>query len=154
LDFGIAKRSDAKEFSRITASEAMLDKDVAVTAEGVILGTLPYLSPEQWRSEDVDAHVDLWAVGIILYELCAGEHPLAPLSIARLAQIGDLDKPMPSVRDKRPDMGALSAVIDRCLKKRKAERFGSAEELLAALSPLLPSRTVKERSGDDNPFPG
>jgi hypothetical protein len=124
------------------------------SGEGAVLGTLPYMSPEQWRSEAIDPRSDLWTVGIILYELVVGAHPLAPLSMFGLAQIGDVDVPMPSVRDKRPDLGALGAVIDRCLQKRKAERFGSAEELSAALESLLSGRKAKELGEDESPFAG
>jgi serine/threonine protein kinase len=154
LDFGIAKQLDASEIERITDADDPLAKGAALTGEGAIMGTLPYMSPEQWRSEEVDARSDLWAVGIILYELCTGGHPLAPLSMVRLAQVTVLDDPMPSVRDRRPDLGALGAVIDQCLKKRKAERIGSAEELLGALSAFLPGQKALSVGEAESPFAG
>jgi WD40 repeat protein/serine/threonine protein kinase len=154
LDFGIAKQFDVQEIAKITDAEAPLVKGAGLTQAGAILGTLPYMSPEQWRSEEIDPRSDLWAVGIILHELVTGAHPLAPFSQFRLAQVGDLDDPMPSVRDARPDIGALGAVIDRCLQKRRAERIGSAEELCAALSPLLPGQKTRSLGEDESPFAG
>jgi WD40 repeat protein/serine/threonine protein kinase len=154
LDFGIAKRLDAQELTKITASEAPLAGGTGLTQEGALLGTLPYMSPEQLRSEDIDPRSDLWAVGIILYELCTGAHPVEPLTMVRLVQVALLEEPMPRASDKRSEVGALGAIIDRCLKKRKAERFGSAEELLAALEALQPGRRAFDLSEDESPFAG
>lgn len=125
-----------------------------VTHHGQLVGTLPYMSPEQWRCEELDARSDLWAVGVILYELCVGAHPLGALTMHDLMPVQDLDRPMPSVSQERPDVGALGAVIDKCLRKRKAERFASAEELLAALEPLLPGKKALTLGEDENPFAG
>jgi len=154
LDFGIAKRLEAEELSAITASRQPLVKGAGLTEDGALLGTLPYMSPEQWRGGDIDARSDLWAVGIILFELCTGAHPLAPVSLFTLSRVEDLDEPMPSVSDKRADVGALGAVIDRCLRKHKAERFSSAEELLAALEAALPGRKSLAPGEDESPFAG
>ncbi|MDI1434584.1 protein kinase [Polyangium sorediatum] len=154
LDFGIAKRFEAEELSAITASRPPLVKGSGLTEDGALLGTLPYMSPEQWRAEDIDARSDIWAVGIILFELCTGAHPLAPANLFQLSQVEILDIPMPSVSDKRADVGPLGAVIDRCLKKHKEERFSSAEELLAALEAVLPGRKSLAPSEDESPFAG
>jgi serine/threonine protein kinase len=154
LDFGIAKGIDAGELSVFAATVEPFLNSAGLTEAGAIVGTLPYMSPEQWRSEEIDGRSDLWAVGIILYELVTGVHPLAPFSMPRLAQVRLLDPPMPSVRDKRPDLDALGAIIDRCLKKRRAERFGSAEELLAALEPILAGRNAHELREGESPFAG
>ncbi|HEU4405637.1 MAG TPA: protein kinase [Polyangiaceae bacterium] len=154
LDFGIAKRLDASEISAITAGERRGAEPEALTRQGALLGTLPYMAPEQWRDEGVDPRTDLWAVGILLFRLVAGAHPLAPISVHRLAQVGSLTLPMPSVRDRRPDVGPLGAIIDRCLKKRRDERFGSADELLAALEPLLPGRRTLELGEGESPYAG
>jgi len=54
-------------------------------SEGVA-GTLPYMAPEQWLGDTLDARVDLWAFGVILHEMALGAHPLAPVSWTRLAE--------------------------------------------------------------------
>ncbi|HEX2692018.1 MAG TPA: protein kinase [Kofleriaceae bacterium] len=140
LDFGIAKRLDANELSAITAAWRPLERGARLTQDGALLGTVPYMSPEQLRCEDIDARSDLWTMGILLYELATGVHPLSNYSTVELLEIGDSGEPIPSVRDQRPDIGALGAVIDRCLQKPKDRRYRSAEELLAALEALARDR--------------
>src|SRR5262245_18826626 len=125
LDFGIAKQVDAMEIPAVTGKDDPILKGAGMTQAGAVMGTLPYMSPEQWLAEGVDLKSDLWAVGIMLYELVTGGHPLAPLTASKLARVADLDLPIPSVSEKRLDLGALGAVIDRCLKKHKGERIAS-----------------------------
>ncbi len=121
LDFGIAKKLD-DEGSRVR------------TERGHIVGTVRYMSPEQWRGSDIDHRTDLWAVGVILYEMLAGKHPLEDCSQLELAtRLTDFDSPMPDIGDAVADLGGLRSVVNRCLRKRKSERFGSATDLLAAL---------------------
>jgi serine/threonine protein kinase len=154
LDFGIAKRLDASELSEIHASARPPETSAGLTQKGALLGTLPYMSPEQLRSEDIDPRSDLWTVGIILYELVTGAHPRPRRSLLEIAQRGDSDEPMPDVRDRRPDVGALGAIIDRCLHKQRDERYRSAEELLAALEALAPDGKATELGEDERPFAG
>ncbi|CAN93545.1 Protein kinase [Sorangium cellulosum So ce56] len=153
VDFGIAKlRED--EGSLALAVERSASETTRLTGEGAVIGTMPYMSPEQWRGKDIDQSSDIWAVGIMLHELVLGEHPLAPVSQATLFSVALLDEPMPQVSARHPELGALGAIIDRCLCKRKSERFASAQELLAELLPLLPGRREILLGSDDSPFAG
>jgi len=154
LDFGIAKRLDANDISAINTSATPLEQIAEVTQEGSLVGTLPYMSPEQLRAEDIDARSDLWAVGIILYELVTGGHPLSYRSAPELLKMGTSDEPMPSVRDKRPEAAALGVIVDRCLHKPRDGRYRSAEELLAALQALVPGRRAQALGEDESPFAG
>lgn len=77
LDFGVAKQLEAGELERLAAQGATLRKPTALTQQGALVGTIPYMAPEQWRAEKVDPRTDLWAVGIMLFELCTGTHPRA-----------------------------------------------------------------------------
>ncbi len=115
LDFGIARRIEKDES----------DKPV---------GTFAYMSPEQWLGCDVDQRSDIWAVGMLLFEVLSGAHPLAPLATRDLSMIADLERPMPSLRELCAEFGGLCDIADRCLRKRKEERFESANQLLAAFS--------------------
>ncbi|WP_437621634.1 nSTAND1 domain-containing NTPase [Sorangium sp. So ce1151] len=151
LDFGIAKRLEGHIASMSARPRAA---HAGRRRRSAIIGTLPYMSPEQLLGADIDARSDLWAVGIMLHELLTGAHPLDPFSRARLPDVINLDAPMPSLGARRPDLGALGAVVDRCLKKRKAERMGSARELLAELEALLPGRRTLQLSEDESPFAG
>ncbi|XYH98714.1 protein kinase domain-containing protein [Sorangium sp. So ce1128] len=154
LDFGIAKRIDAGAAPTITGVRAELAGDVGRHRKSAVVGTPHYMAPEQLLGRDIDGRTDLWAVGIILYELLTGAHPLDPFSRARLLTIVDFDVPMPSVSERRPEVGALGAITDRCLKKRKEERIGSARELLAELEALLPDRRALDLRAEESPFAG
>jgi WD40 repeat protein/tRNA A-37 threonylcarbamoyl transferase component Bud32 len=146
VDFGIA--------AQLCAEAASADAGAAPAANDATHGTLLYMAPEQWRDEALDHRVDLWAVGVMLFELCAGTHPLAPGSLGQLARVMNLDAPMPSLRELCPAAGALAAVVDRCLAKRKEARFDSARELLGALEALLADRDPLAAGEGANPFLG
>ncbi len=129
-------------------------ENTSMTMTGAVMGTLPYMSPEQLLGEKVDHATDIWAVGIMLFEMFTGQHPLAPLSQAKIMEVAILDSPMPKVSDFRPDGGKLGAIIDRCLIKHKIDRIGSARELLDQLEPLMPGRKSGVLGDDENPFAG
>ena len=154
LDFGIAKRFTLDNTGTMTIAAPRPGDDLTTTEDGTVVGTPPYMSPEQWLGLDVDPQCDVWAAGIILHELVTGAHPLAPVSMARLVGVQVLELPMPSALESRADLGALGALIDRCLKKSKTERIGSARELLTALEGLVDEPTTVALSDDDNPFAG
>jgi WD40 repeat protein/serine/threonine protein kinase len=154
LDFGIAKRLEASDISALNPVARPVDHGARLTQDGALLGTLQYMSPEQLRSEDIDARSDLWTVGMLLYELVTGAHPLAHCSIPELLDIGDSEEPIPSIGEKRPDIGGLGAVIDRCLYKPRDRRYRSAEELLVALEALALGRKASELGEDASPFAG
>ncbi|MGK3966612.1 protein kinase [Sorangium sp. So ce1667] len=151
VDFGIAKLRD-DEASLVV--EGSIAGNTRLTRDGGIIGTLPYMSPEQWRGREIDQSSDIWAVGIMLHEIVLGTHPLAPCSRMDLLSVPVLDEPMPAVGASHPEVGAIGAIIDRCLKKSKAERYASAEELLAELVPLLPGRREIHLGADESPFAG
>ncbi|WP_437275131.1 protein kinase [Sorangium sp. So ce375] len=151
VDFGIAKLRD-DEASRATRDSKA--GDTRLTRDGGIIGTLPYMSPEQWRGREIDPSSDVWAMGILLHELVLGAHPLAPCSRADLLSVPVLDEPMPEVAARHPEIGPLGGIIDRCLKKSKAERYTSAADLLAELLPLMPGRRELHLGADESPFAG
>jgi serine/threonine protein kinase len=165
LDFGIAKVAQdedgaalARSAAAAKAAESGAQSPRELTRHGTLMGTLPYMSPEQWGAPGiggVDHQTDIWAVGIILFEMVAGQHPLAPRQGWDLMITGVPQEPMPSVRGVCPDLpDELANVIDRCLLKPKDQRFGSARELLDALEPLLPGRYVRRLRSDESPYAG
>ncbi|HTR50565.1 MAG TPA: protein kinase [Kofleriaceae bacterium] len=137
LDFGVAKFGESDN-------------------AGSIVGTLPYMSPEQLGTDEVDHRSDLWAVGIILYQLLAGKHPLEPVTQGRLfGAAAAVDEPMPSLGDDAPGLpDRLVHVVARCLAKKKLERYATADELLAELEPLMPTRAGRSLVADESPYPG
>jgi serine/threonine protein kinase len=160
LDFGVAKvvggaHGPVNALDSTAGGTAGSLLPVALTLHGVLVGTVPYMSPEQWGADIVDHRTDLWAVGIMLYRMVVGRHPLAPLDGRQLRVTAVLEQPMPSAHDASADMPPeLADVIDACLKKRKAERIPSAEQLLDALAPLLPGQRPVELHGGGNPYTG
>lgn len=93
-------------------------------------------------------------MGILLYELVTGAHPLTYHSVFELMDIGGSEAPMPSVRDKREDLGALGPVIDQCLAKQRVRRYGSAEALAAALEAVAHGGRASELDEEANLFAG
>jgi serine/threonine protein kinase len=170
LDFGIAKVLQDKVAPRDSSSglkvpsaaevarnELQHITDTGLTRHGAIMGTMSYMSPEQWGigGIEIDHRTDIWAIGILLFRMLAGRHPLHPLRGQQLVITAMLDQPMPLVREAVPGLPAgLAEVIDRCLKKKKDERFDSAKELLRALEPYAPGRTTREIHVDQSPYAG
>jgi serine/threonine protein kinase len=168
LDFGIAKVLQGAESSvdvdidvdaPAAHAHAMAPPDgdkPELTRHGAIMGTMPYMSPEQWGiGVDIDHRTDIWAVGIMLFRMLAGKHPLDPLYGPQLMVTAQLDEPMPRLRDVAPDVPPeLAAVVDRCLLKLKDQRFPDAASLLRALEPFLPGRYTRELRVDESPYAG
>ncbi|HZF53260.1 MAG TPA: protein kinase [Polyangiaceae bacterium] len=157
LDFGIAKWMNQPPTASDSApaeSRSQQAPALALTGTGMLVGTAPYMSPEQWGADAIDHRTDIWAVGVVLAELLLGRHPLVPLTMNTLATIGHLHVPMPSLREMRPELGKLGSIVDRCLLKRRDDRLGSASELLAELEALLPARGRLSADEKQNPFAG
>ena len=165
LDFGIAKVLQGNEPAPRAAAAAAAASapgmprgadGTDLTQAGSILGTVPYMAPEQWAgATDIDHRADLWAVGIMLYQMLAGQHPLAPLAGLQLVVTRDLTQPMPPLRKALPDAPAeLAAVVDRCLRKPRDQRWPDALSLMRGLEPFLPGRTARELRVEEAPYAG
>ncbi len=133
LDFGIAKASnpfgEASGGHNLTSTKSML-------------GSPLYMSPEQLRSaKNVDARADVWALGVILYELLTGTVPFNGETLGELFIAILETQPVP-VSQKRPDVPqALSEAIMRCLQRNIDYRFANVAELAVALASCAPARS-------------
>ncbi|MCY1077257.1 protein kinase domain-containing protein [Archangium lansingense] len=93
-------------------------------------GTPAYMAPEQWRGEEQDARTDLWAVGVMLYELLTGELPYPFASLQELRERVTSPEPVPSVRERVPELpGEVERLVAELLAKAPERRLGSASEL-------------------------
>jgi predicted ATPase len=133
LDFGIAKLVEGAGVRRVGArgDEQEIETDV-MTAPGVMVGTVSYMSPEQARGEAVDGRTDVWSLGVMLYEMVAGHRPFrGPTQVDVLAAVMTRD---PEPVEAMPR--ALAEVVERALRKRADERYATAGELASALEGL------------------
>ncbi len=164
LDFGIAKvlQGDEKAPAAVSRPRApktsLEDEDESeLTQQGAMMGTLSYMAPEQWGiGVAIDHRADIWAVGIMLFKMLTGKHPLDPLKGHQLMVTGMLDTPMPSMKSKAPPdvPPELISIVDKCLLKRKEQRFPDAVTLLRALEPFMPGRYSRELKMDESPYAG
>ena len=133
LDFGLAAvMNDATPASADRANSPTLT--MRATQAGVILGTAGYMSPEQARGKQVDKRTDIWAFGVVLYEMITGK---------RLFEGEDLTETLASVVKDKPDLTSVPmrvrGLLDRCLEKDPKKRLrdiGDMELLLAAPAPV------------------
>ncbi len=138
-DFGIAKM--------ITGTPA-----AGLTMTGTVMGTPTYMAPEQWRSEPVDGRTDVYALGIILYQMLAGKVPFHAETPHGL-MYQHLDARPPALRSIRPELPpSLEPVLGKALAKRREDRYPSASDLVRDLEHALQSpQRLPEESRIDLP---
>jgi len=129
LDFGLAKLTESKPM----ISEA---STLFQTQQGIVIGTAPYMSPEQARGLAVDSRTDIWSLGAVLYEMIAHQPAfIGPTNSDVIAAILDRE-PVPLVRY-RPEVPIeLEWIIKKALRKDRDERYQTAREFLADLRNL------------------
>jgi TolB-like protein/Tfp pilus assembly protein PilF len=123
LDFGLAVRHGAL-LDEATHSTTALESSSAAS------GTLPYMSPEVLCGRPADARSDIWALGVVFYEMLQGRRPFSGATGFELTS-AILRDPVPVLS--RPVPAGLSAIVERCLAKDPAHRYQQASELRAAL---------------------
>jgi len=149
LDFGIAKILDDEGGERggDPRAEPITQEKSMLTRVGTIVGTPAYMAPEQGRAEPVDARTDIYACGVLLYELITGRVPFTgetPMQVV-MRHVNEPARPPSEHCPVKPD---LERLIMRALAKYPSERQQSAEELafelLALLPTMLPSAATEE----------
>jgi len=139
LDFGLAKVS--REEKKEVNSESHLETEF-LTTEGQVLGTTPFMSPEQLKGKPVDQRSDIFSLGTILYAMATGKHPFLADSSAEVISsiLGHNPPEVSEIKQELP--GYLSGVIRRCLEKDPEDRYPSAR--------WLEDDLVKLRDGIDS----
>ncbi|HZI12825.1 MAG TPA: serine/threonine-protein kinase, partial [Myxococcus sp.] len=128
VDFGIAKARSLRSFE---------------TAPGLVKGKYLFFSPEQARGEQVDARTDVWATGVVLYEMVCGKPPLSGPEHVVMHKLLKRE-PLPRPREVRPDLPAgLDAILQKALALNKEDRYESANAFGDALAGFLYTSTPR-----------
>jgi len=131
MDFGLAK----------------LAGRTVVTKEGTTLGTVAYMSPEQARGEEVDRRTDIWAFGVLLYEIITGQLPFKGLYEQAVVYLILNEEPEPLTALRTGVPMELERIVNKCLEKQAAHRYQHVDDLLAD------SRRLKKPFESKTPFP-
>jgi serine/threonine protein kinase/tetratricopeptide (TPR) repeat protein len=143
LDFGLAKMAgDESSAASVQARTMVADP---ISGAGQVLGTIPYMSPEQLRGETADARSDLFALGIILYELATGRRPFTGESFAEISSAILRDTPEPMAA------GELEPLVSRCLAKNPRDRIQTALDVSNELRAIR--RTLEPGPASAKPAP-
>lgn len=120
-DFGIARRLG----------------ETKLTAQGTVVGSPTYMAPESWRGEDPSPETDVYALGVIFYQLLTGRAPFEETKVARLMNMHLFEQP-PSLRSLRPDLDErFETIVTLALAKDRGQRFHTAGEMARAVRTAL-----------------
>lgn len=129
LDFGLSRRS-LEEVAVESHPEAR-----SLTSTGAVVGTPQYIAPEVLLGQTADARSDIWALGVVFYEMCSGRVPFGSAGMPGI--VAAILNSSPEALPERVPAG-LRAVVSRCLAKDPEQRYQRAGEVAAALETLLP----------------
>ena len=144
MDFGLAKRV-------LIGGDQEQTQTGEVTQQGLILGSVPYMSPEQARGGKVDSRSDIFSFGILLYEMVSGQHPFKKSSAMDTMSAILRDEPTPfeaEVQSKNPE---LRRILNRALAKNPDDRYQSTQDLVNDLKLLSEETVTREPSEEAGP---
>ncbi len=146
LDFGLAKLRAHGERPVVEGATAAPTESEPLTGRGVIVGTLPYMAPEQLEGKPADARTDLWALGTILYEMLAGKRAFDGDSSASL--IGAiLEREPEPIAERQPlTPPALDRLVRKCLAKAPDNRWDTAHDVADELRWIAQSGATDEQA--------
>jgi TolB-like protein/tetratricopeptide (TPR) repeat protein len=137
LDFGLARSGSVD-----TVVIGDLDP-AAITMPGIVMGTPAYMSPEQIRTEELDARTDVYSTAVVLFEMLSGRLPFDGTGILEVANA--ILRENPPALQGSPTIVAIDRVIRRSLSKNRDQRYGTAHEMLGELAGVITSDTSGER---------
>ncbi|MFM8889389.1 MAG: protein kinase domain-containing protein [Solirubrobacterales bacterium] len=126
-DFGISRQLDEE----------------GMTAEGKVVGTTDYVAPEQAMGHEVDTRADIYALGVVLFEMLTGDVPFKAANQVGVA-MKHVTEDLPDLQQIRPDLSATTAaVVERATAKEPADRYGSTAEMTADLQTALEVEAIR-----------
>ena len=132
LDFGVAKLTESPAISSNTEASTLFK-----TAEGMVFGTILYMSPEQARGSETDARTDIWSLGVVLYEIVAGCLPFEGSTTSDvLAAILSEKEPPPLARFAREVPAELERIVEKALRKEREKRYQTIKDMMLDLESL------------------
>ncbi len=135
LDFGLAKLREHE------ATDAMgFHPQTTLTQEGLAIGTLAYMAPEQLRMQATDPRADIFSLGVVLYEMATGHCPFLGQSTAEVISAILRDQPARAFEENKQIPAQIDSILRRCLEKEPAKRWSTAVELRDKLAEV--SRAV------------
>jgi eukaryotic-like serine/threonine-protein kinase len=146
LDFGLAKQMPSSDSVDYDAPTATL-----LSTPGHVVGTMPYMSPEQVQGEPLDACSDIFSLGVTLYEMLAGKHPFKDKSAAITMSRILVSDPIPTEQFQAQVSPELQALLSKMLSKDKAARYQSAQDLLRDLRQLPARLSANDAPADAQP---
>jgi serine/threonine protein kinase/tetratricopeptide (TPR) repeat protein len=153
LDFGLAKQTRALEGNAIPIEDSGVSCTIEpqLTNAGSVLGTVPYMSPEQIRSGDLDARTDLFSFGVVLYEMASGTRPFRGQTPVVIFNSILNEAPAPLVRLNPGVPPELERIVGKCLEKDRSLRYQHASGIR---SDLLQLRQGSDSGTNTNPQRG
>lgn len=148
MDFGLVK------FVEDTTADTAASTGLMLTDSGTIIGTAPYMSPEQVRGDTLDARTDLFSFGVLIYEMVAGRQPFAAASMAATFSAVLTQEPLPLVRFSPQAPEELERIVAKALVKDREQRYQSAKDLLIDLRRLKQRQEFQAASSAGNASAG
>lgn len=133
VDFGVAKFLEPRQGHR------------GLTRQGAMLGSTTAMSPEQIRGRPIDRRADIYALGVLLFELLTGELPFVAADARDILRM-HLERPIPLPSQRHRPVYAFDAIVQRALQKRREDRFDSARDMVDACQAALQRPGLRPRS--------
>jgi TolB-like protein/Flp pilus assembly protein TadD/predicted Ser/Thr protein kinase len=144
MDFGLAKIIEHS-----SQMESKAETQSLLTEPGMIIGTVPYMSPEQVRGEALDARSDIFSFGAVLYEMISGRQPFAAESAAATASAILTKEPWPVARFAPEAPAELQRILRKCLEKDRERRYQTVRDLATDLENVRNARHAPQQISQD-----